>query len=87
MRPRRQSIWKNFAGGDLLGEMLRHIGAVAGNQEELAPLAERLAVLEQSRPGVLEQAGIRLKDPNCLKSWLHQAEGLLVGHLLSGGDS
>ena len=75
------------AGGDLLGEMLRHIETVAGNQEELATLGERLAVLEQSRPGVLEQAEIRLKDPDRLKSWLHQAEGLLVGHLLSGGDS
>ena len=75
------------AGGDLLGEMLRHIEMVAGNQEELATLGERLAVLEQSRPEVLEQAGIHLKDPDCLKTWLHQAEGLLVGHLLSGGDS
>jgi len=75
------------AGGDLLGEMLRHIETVAGNQEELATLGERLAVLDQSRPGVLEQADIHLNDPDRLKSWLHQAEGLLVGHLLSGGDS
>jgi DNA repair exonuclease SbcCD nuclease subunit len=75
------------AGGDLLGDMLRHIETVAGNQESLTALGERLAVLEQSRPEVLEQAGIHLKYPDCLKSWLHQAEGLLVGRLLSGGDS
>jgi DNA repair exonuclease SbcCD nuclease subunit len=75
------------AGGDLLGEMLRRIETVAGNQEELATLGECLAVLEQSRPGMLEQAGICLKAPDSLKGWLRQAEGLLVGHLLSGGDS
>ncbi len=75
------------AGGDLLGEMLRHIKTVADNQEELAALGKRLAVLEESRPGVLEQAEIRLNDPDRLTSWLHQAEGLLVGHLLSRGNS
>jgi DNA repair exonuclease SbcCD nuclease subunit len=80
-------IEKLRAGGDLLGEMLRHIETVAGNQEKLATLGERLAVLEQSRPGMLEQAGIRLKDPDSLTIWLHQSEGLLVGHLLSGGGS
>jgi DNA repair exonuclease SbcCD nuclease subunit len=75
------------AGGDLLGKMLRHIETVADNQESLAALGERLAALEQSRPEVLKQAGINLKGPDCLKSWLLQAEGLLVGRLLSGGDS
>lgn len=73
------------AGGDLLGDLLRHIDSLANDQNELAALGARLTVLEQSRPGLLEQALIRLHDPECLKAWLRQAEGLLVGHMLSGG--
>jgi DNA repair exonuclease SbcCD nuclease subunit len=75
------------AAGDLLGELLRQIEGLAANQEELAALAkDALAALEQSRPGLLEQAGIQLRDPQNLARWLRQAEGLLVGHLVSGGD-
>jgi hypothetical protein len=70
--------------GDLLGDLLRHIDGLANNQDELAALGRHLAVLEQSRPGILDQAGIRLQDAEHLKTWLRQAEGLLVGHLLSG---
>ena len=51
------------------------------------PWASTLAPLEQSQPAILEQAGISLQDPERIKTWLRQAEGLLVGHLLSGGDS
>ena len=75
------------AGGDLLGQLLRQIDGVADNPDELAALGkDHLAAIEQSRPGLLEQAGIRLQDPENLRRWLRQAEGLLVGHLLSGGD-
>lgn len=74
------------AGGDLLGEMLRRIETTASGTQELAALSERLAALEQSRPEVLEQAGICLRDPDCVARWLRQAEGLLIGRLLSGGD-
>lgn len=75
------------AGGDLLGELLRQIEDVANDGDKLASLGkDYLAVLEQSQPGLLEQAGIKLHDAENLKSWLRQAEGLLVGHLLSGGD-
>jgi hypothetical protein len=75
------------AGGDLLGELLRQIDDVANDGDKLAALGkDHLAALEQSRPGLLEQAEVKLQDPENLKSWLRQAEGLLVGHLLSGGD-
>jgi DNA repair exonuclease SbcCD nuclease subunit len=75
------------ASGDLLGELLRQIDGVANDGDTLAALGrDHLAVLEQSRPGLLEQAGVKLQDPENLRSWLRQAEGLLVGHLLSGGD-
>lgn len=76
------------SAGDLLGDLLRQIDGLASNQDELAALAkDSLEGLEQSRPGLLEQAGIRLQDPQNLTRWLRQAEGLLVGHLISGGDS
>jgi hypothetical protein len=72
------------AGGDLLGDLLRRIELIENNQEELAALGTRLAVLEQNRPEILQQAGINIKDTRRIKTWLGQAEGLLVGHLLSG---
>jgi predicted phosphodiesterase len=75
------------AGGDLVGDLLRQIDGLASNQEELTALGKYLMPLEQAQPAVLQQAGILLQDPERLKSWLRQAEGLLVGHLLSGGDS
>ena len=75
------------AGGDLLGELLRHIDDVANDGDKLAALGrDHLAALEQSRPGLLERAGVKIQDLANLRSWLRQAEGLLVGHLLSGGD-
>jgi DNA repair exonuclease SbcCD nuclease subunit len=75
------------AGGDLLGELLRAIDDAANDGDKLAALGrDQLAALEQSRPGLLEQAGVKLQDPENLRSWLRQAEALLVGHLLSGGD-
>jgi DNA repair protein SbcD/Mre11 len=75
------------AGGDLIGELLRQIDSVANDDDKLAALGrDHLAALEQSRPGLLEQAGVKLQDSASLRSWLRQAEGLLVGHLLSGGD-
>jgi DNA repair exonuclease SbcCD nuclease subunit len=75
------------AGGDLLGELLRQIDDAANDGDKLAALGrDHLAALEQSRPGLLEQAGVKLQDPAKLSSWLRQAEGLLVGQLLSGGD-
>jgi DNA repair protein SbcD/Mre11 len=75
------------AGGDLLGELLRQIDRVAGNPDDLLALGkDRLAAIEQSRPGLMEQAGIELRNPENLGRWLRQAEGILVGHLLAGGD-
>ena len=60
---------------------------MADDRDELAAFGkDHLAAIEQSRPGLLEQAGIKLQDPANLRRWLRQAEGLLVGHLLSGGD-
>lgn len=75
------------AAGDLLGEMLQHIDQVASSPEALAALGKRLAVLENSRPGVLQQADIHLQDPEQIKIWLRQAEGMLVGRLLSRRDA
>jgi len=74
------------AGGDLLGDLLRQIDGLANNPDDLAGLGKQLVALEQSQPGLLEQAGIRLQDPERLKTWLRQAEGLLVGQLLAGGS-
>lgn len=74
------------AAGDLLGDLLRYIDGLANSPEELPAMGKHLAVLEQNQPGLLEQAGVYLQDPEHLKTWLRQAEGLLVGHLLSGGS-
>jgi exonuclease SbcD len=71
-------------GQDLLGDLLRHIDHVGRDPMRLASLVERLAVVEKHHAGALEQAGIRVQDTEQVKTWLRQAEGLLVAHLLTG---
>ena len=75
------------SAGDLMGELLRQIDALANDPNALAALAKDCtAAMEQGWPGLLEQAGIAHREPEKLATWLRQAEGMLVGHLLSGGD-
>ncbi len=68
--------------GDLVGDLLRTIDAVSSDDHELATLAEELRPLGLKASLELSQAGIDLEDPDRLRQWLRQAEGLLVSHLL-----
>ncbi len=67
---------------DLVGDLLRTIDVVSSDDDELATLAEELRPLGLKASLELSQAGIDLEDPDRLRHWLRQAEGLLVSHLL-----
>ncbi len=68
--------------GDLVGDLLRMIDLVSSDDAELAALAAELQPLGLKASLELSQAGIDLEDPDRLRRWLRQAEGLLVSHLL-----
>lgn len=69
-------------GADLMGDLLRTIDQLAnGPESELLELAESLQPLAGKAPLELEQAGICLDDPEQLRHWVRQAEGILVSRL------
>ena len=69
-------------GADLMGDLLRTINQLAtGSDDELLELAQSLQPLAVKAPLELEQAGIRLDDPESLRHWVRQAEGILVSRL------
>jgi DNA repair exonuclease SbcCD nuclease subunit len=67
-------------GNDLMGDLLRttELLAGAGNEDELIELAGELDTLSEKASLELQQAGLDLNDPEQLRRWLRQAEGLLV---------
>ena len=69
------------AGGDLLGELLRDIDRLADDNAHLAEAASCLAQLMQKAPAELQRADVDPQDPETLRRWLQQAEGLLLAHL------
>lgn len=67
---------------DLMGDLLRTIDQLAnGPESDLLELAEALQPLAGKAPLELEQADIRLDDPEQLRHWVRQAEGILVSRL------
>jgi DNA repair protein SbcD/Mre11 len=71
-------------GADLMGDLLRSIDQLAtGPNEDLLELAETLQPLMAKAPLELGQAGIRLDDPEALRRWVRQSEGILVSRLQS----
>jgi DNA repair exonuclease SbcCD nuclease subunit len=69
-------------GTDIVGDLLRHISQVQGNEEELTGLAAQLNTLSDKAAVELSDAGVDVEDPAQLRGWLQQAEGLLVSQLL-----
>ena len=71
-------------GNDLLGELLRDVENLAANQDQLAVLvSESMTALAARTAPKLHAAGISLTDSAHLKTWLQQAEGLLLARLES----
>lgn len=69
-------------GADLMGDLLRSIDELAtGPEEALLDLADVLQPLMAKAPLELGQADIRLDDPETLRRWVRQAEGILVSRL------
>lgn len=69
-------------GADLMGDLLRSIDELAtGPEEDLLDLANVLQPLMAKAPLELGQADIRLDDPETLRRWVRQAEGILVSRL------
>lgn len=67
---------------DLMGDLLRTIDQLAnGSESDLLELTAALQPLAGKAPLELEQAGIRLDDPEQLRHWVRQAEGILVSRL------
>lgn len=72
---------------DLMGDLLRTIDQLAtGPESDLLQLAESLKPLAAKAPLELEQAGIRLDDPEQLRHWVRQAEGVLVSRLYESAE-
>ncbi|MEX0820029.1 MAG: DNA repair exonuclease [Pirellulaceae bacterium] len=69
-------------GSDLVAELLRSIQDARGDDAQLRLLAEELSPLATKAPIELSECGIDLQDPEQLRGWLQQAEGLLVSKLL-----
>lgn len=69
-------------GHDLLGELLRDVESLSTNDEQLAVLvAESLDALSAKADPEIQAAGTSLTDPEQLRNWLQQAEGLLLARL------
>jgi hypothetical protein len=69
-------------GSDLVGELLRHIEQAAGDEQQLADVSGELKTLFDKASVELKEAGIDWEDADQIRSWLKQAEGLLVSQLL-----
>lgn len=65
-------------GSDLVGELLRdvHLWTLA-EDERLAELTAAFAPLKSKAVTELEAAGVNLDDPERIREWLAQAEGIL----------
>ncbi|MEZ6068486.1 MAG: DNA repair exonuclease [Planctomycetaceae bacterium] len=73
---------------DLLGELLRDIARLVNDPEaDLTGFVEALKPVEAKAGTELPAAGIRLDDPELLRDWLRQAEGVIVAALAEGDDA
>lgn len=68
-------------GNDLMGDLLKTIEQLATHDGHLRELAGQLDPLAQKAALELEQAGVKLDDPEQLRHWLREAESLLVSLL------
>jgi DNA repair exonuclease SbcCD nuclease subunit len=71
-------------GQDLLGDLLRLAGATRENPGSREDLLRDLAPLLDKAGAEIAAAGIDVEDPERLKSWIEEAESLLLTTL--GGD-
>lgn len=68
------------AAEDLVGELLRDLDRLqSGDGDDLAAVMEEaLGPLRHRAGRELQQAGLRLSDPEVMRQWLAQAEGLIA---------
>jgi DNA repair exonuclease SbcCD nuclease subunit len=69
-------------GSDLMGDLLRQIESASTNDQTLRELSTELRSLLDKAPAELKEAGVDLEDTDQIRTWLKQAEGLLVSQLL-----
>jgi DNA repair exonuclease SbcCD nuclease subunit len=68
-------------GHDLVGDLLRSIAALDRDEAALTSLAALLKPLAGKAGPELAAEGLDLESPAPLRSWLRQAEAVLLGHL------
>lgn len=68
-------------GSDLMGDLLRLCDFYQDGDDELLELAGELKCLSDRAGAELELAGINLNDPDNIRQWMQQAQGLLVSKL------
>jgi DNA repair exonuclease SbcCD nuclease subunit len=69
-------------GRDMLGELLRCTGELAGDPAQLLALVEPLRTLQEKAAWELRESDAALDDPHQLGDWLRQAEALLIARLM-----
>jgi exonuclease SbcD len=68
-------------GGDLLGDLLRHVSETSKDDGQLTELAGTFQPLVDKAARELNEAEVGLDDADQLRRWLKQAEALLVSRL------
>ena len=69
-----------------VGHLARRIQAIRESDAELAALATELADLAKKLPAEARDEGLRLDDPEFLRTMMNDVEQLLVPRLLEGGE-
>lgn len=69
-------------GTDLVGDLLRQAQQAEADEDQLFRLSQELKALSDKAAIELKDAGIDVEDPDQLREWLREAEGLLISHLL-----
>ena len=73
------------AASDLLGDLLRDVQELQADGDALLELGRDLAPLLEKAGAEMAEADIKMEDQGQLRTWLLQAQGLLVGRLWEGG--
>jgi hypothetical protein len=71
-------------GDDILGQLLRSFDSARSDETQLSELATHFQPLLAKVGDAIDKEQINFQDPQQIRRWLDQAEGLLLAELLRG---